>query len=109
MAARKPQSFIKPLRIDTGVMRQQFDQLASAAARFRHRPLHQLFADAAAAAMAGDPDVLDQPARGALRAEPRQDAELQAADDGALPVLRDDELNIGIARELLERREVTLR
>ena len=59
--------------------------------------------------MAGDADVLDQAARGALRAEPRQDAELQAADDGALPVLRDDELNIGVAPRVLESRDIALR
>ena len=74
MAARKAEPLIKPLRIAAGVMRKQFDQLASAAARFRHRPLHHLLADAAAAAMAGDTNVLDQAARGALRAQPRQNA-----------------------------------
>ena len=46
MAARKAQPLVKPLRIDAGVMRQQFDQLAALAARFRNRPLHHLLADA---------------------------------------------------------------
>ena len=97
MAARKAQPLVKSLRIDAGVMRQQFDQLASPGPRFRNRPLHHLLADAAAAAAAGDADILDQAARGALRAQPRQDAELQAADDGALAVLGDDELNVRVA------------
>src|SRR5947208_258021 len=94
VAARKAEPLVKPLRIDAGVVGEQFDQSASPAPRFRHRPLHHLFADAAAAAMAGDADVLDQAARGALRAQPRQNAELQAADDGALPVLGHNEENI---------------
>jgi len=98
-----------PVRIDAGVMRQQFDQSASLGARFHHRPLHHLLADAAAAAAAGDADILDQAARGALRTQPRQDAELQAADDDALPVLRDNELDIRIVCEPLERREIGLR
>ena len=93
----KSQPLIKSLRIDAGVMRQQFDQLASLCARFRDRPLHHLLADAAAAAMSGDADILDQAARGALRTQPRQDAELQAADHRALAVLGDHELDIRIA------------
>jgi hypothetical protein len=35
--------------------------------------------------------------------------ELSPADHGALPVLGDDELNIRVACELLERREIGLR
>src|ERR1700694_1514449 len=76
MARLKSQPYVEPLRIDPGVVRQQLDQLATLAARLRDRPLHQLLADAAAAAMGGDADVLDQAARGALRAQSRQDAEL---------------------------------
>ena len=74
----------------------------------RVEAVHKL-ADATAAAMAGNADILDQAARGALRAQPRQDAELQAANDDALPVLGDDELNIRVVCEPLERREVGLR
>jgi hypothetical protein len=51
----------------------------------------------------------DQAARGALRAQPRQNAELQAADHGALAVLGNDELDIRVAVEPLERREIGLR
>ena len=71
--------------------------------RFRNRPLHHLLADAAAAAMAGDADILEQAARGALRTQPRQDAELQAADHGALAVLGDHELDVRVAVDPLER------
>src|SRR6266478_7872199 len=88
MARLKSQSRIESLRIDAGVMREQFDQLAAPGARFRDGPLHHALSDAAAAAMGGDANILDQAARGALRAQPRQDAELQAADDGACTILR---------------------
>ena len=74
MAARKSKPFIKPLRIDARMMRQKFNQPATRCARFRNRPLHQLLADAAAAAMAGNADILEQTARGALRTQTRQDA-----------------------------------
>jgi hypothetical protein len=60
MAARKAQPLVKSLRIDASVMRQQFDQFASPGPRFRNRPLHHLLADAAAAAVFGDADILDQ-------------------------------------------------
>src|SRR5947199_9194376 len=68
MARLKPQSRVESLRVDAGVMRQQFDQLAALGARFRDGPLHQAPSDAAAAAMRGDATFLDQAARGALRA-----------------------------------------
>ena len=53
--------------------------------------------------MAGDANVLDQSARGALRTQPRQDAKLQATDHRAVTILRDHELNIGITLDRLER------
>src|SRR5215218_1186417 len=109
MAARKTQPLVKSLRIDAGMMRQQFDQPASPGARFHHRPLHHLLADAAAAAAFANADILDQAARGALRAQARQDAELQAADHGALAVLGHDELDVRVAVDRLERREIALR
>lgn len=109
MAARKSEPFIKPLRIDAGIMRQQLDQLATLCACFSNGPLHQLFADSAAAAWRGNANVLDQGARGALRTETRQDAELQAADDGAVTLLRDRELDIRIAIDRVERSEIALR
>jgi len=109
MAARKAEPLVKSLRIDTGVMRQQFDQLAPLGAGFRYRPLHHLLAVAAAARVFGDADIFDQAARGALRTQPRQDAELQAADHGALAVLGNDEEDIRIACEPIERREIGLR
>src|SRR5947208_12995166 len=109
VAARKAEPLVKPLRIDAGVMRQQFDQFAFPRACFHNRPLHHLLADAAAAAVFGDADILDQAERGALRAQPRQDAELQAADHGALAVLGDDKENIRVAVYRLERREIGLR
>jgi len=109
MAARESEPFIKPLRIDARMMRQQFNQFATPCARFHNRPLHQLFADAAAAAMAGDADVFKQAARDALRTQPGQDAQLQAADDSALAVLGDNELDVRIARDAFERVEINLR
>ena len=108
MAASKSQPFVEALRIDAGVMGEQLDQLAAFAACFRHRPLHQLFADAAAAEMGSDADILDQAARGALRAQSGQDAELQAADHHPA-LLRDNELDIFIAIDSLERREIRRR
>src|ERR1700694_5055329 len=67
MARLKSQPGVEPLRIDAGVMREQFNQLATLGARFRDGPLQHLLADAAAAALGGDANVLDQAARGALR------------------------------------------
>ena len=81
--ARKSEPLIEALRIDAGVMGEQLDQLAAPRLRLADRPLHELLADAAAAAIGSDADILDQAARGALRAQARQDAELQAADDAA--------------------------
>src|SRR6266480_6463680 len=95
MARLKSQPQVKSLRIDAAVMRQQLDQLATVGARLRNGPLHDLLADAAAAAMRGDANILDQAARGALRTQSRQDAELQAADNGAAFIFRDHELDMG--------------
>src|SRR5260370_39129313 len=109
MASPESEPLVKPLRIDARVMGEQFDQLAAFGARLSDGPLHQLFADAAAAATAGDANVLDQRARGALRTQSRQDAELQAADDGPLAVHRDHELEVRIAVDRLERLEIAIR
>jgi hypothetical protein len=68
VARLKSQPLVKPLRIDTGMMRQQLDQFAFLGARLGQRPSHELFADAVASATRVDADVLDQAARGALRA-----------------------------------------
>src|SRR5215211_9454575 len=108
MAARKSEPLVKALRIDAAVMSQQFDQLAAACAGVSERPLHQLLADAAAAAIGGNADVLDQAARGALRAYSGQDAKLQAADDRPT-LLRNHELQIRIARDPLERLDIARR
>src|SRR5712671_4508176 len=81
VTALKSKPLIEPLRVDAGVMGEQLDQLAIPGARLRDRPLHELLADAAAAAIGGDADVLDQAARGPLRTQSWQDAKLQAADD----------------------------
>src|ERR1700759_2298451 len=81
MTARESEPLIEPLRIDAGVMGEQFDDLAASRARPFDGPAHELLADTAAAAIGGDADILDQAARGALRAQPRQNAKLQAADD----------------------------
>src|SRR5579864_806419 len=108
MAALKTEPLIEPLRIDAGLMGQQFDQLATLAAGLADRPLHELLADAAAATVRGDAHVLDQRARGALRAQARQDAKLQAADDRPL-LLRDHERDVRIAREPLEGVEIRRR
>src|SRR5690242_18401420 len=103
MAARKAEPLIEALCIDAGVVGQQLNQLAAPAARFAHRPLHQLLADALAAAMRGDANVLDQAARGALRAQPRQDAELQAADHRPALAFGDHEREVRIALDSFER------
>ena len=55
-----------------------------------------------------DADVLDQAARGALRTQSRQDAELQAADHRPA-LLRDHELDVRIAIDRLERLEIGFR
>ncbi len=83
MTRLESQPRVESLRIDARLVRQQFDQFAALRARLGERPSHQLLADATAAAMRGDANVLDQAARGALRAQSRQDAELQAADNRA--------------------------
>ena len=109
MAARESKPFIKSLRIDSRMMRQQFHQLATPCARFRKRPLHQLLSDAAVAQMAGDADIFEQTTRGALRAEAGQDAELQTADNRTATILCDHELEIFIPRNAFERIEIGLR
>src|ERR1700687_4026796 len=102
MARLKPQPPVESLGIDAGVMREELDQLAASGAGFRNGPLHKLLADATAAAMRGDANVFDQPARGTLRAQSRQDAKLQATDDGAVSILRDHELDVGVIFDRLE-------
>src|SRR3978361_1198302 len=103
MAALKSQPRVKPLRINTCVVRQQLDELAPPGLRRGDRPLHQLLADTAAAAMRGDANVFDQAARGALRAQPRQDAELQAAYNDTVSPLRHHELDMRIMLKRFER------
>src|SRR5438876_12026478 len=76
MARLKSQSRVESLRVDAGVMGEQFDQLAAPGARFRDGPLHHALSDAAAAAMGGDANILDPGARGPPRASPLQAAEL---------------------------------
>src|SRR5205814_379022 len=93
VARLKTQALVEPLRIDTGVVREQLDQLATSRLGFRDRPLHQLLADAAAATVPGHANILDQRARCALRTQSWQYAELQASDDGAA-LLGNDELDI---------------
>src|ERR1041385_3972046 len=75
MAGGKSKPFVEALRIDPCFVGKQFDQLAASRLRLRDGPLHQVFADAAAAAVAGDADILDQRPRGALRAQSGQDAD----------------------------------
>ena len=108
MAARKAEPPVKALRINARVVGEQFHQRAAPAARFANRPLHQPFADAAAAAIGGDAHVLDQAARGALRADPGQDAKLQATDHRPA-LFRDHEVNILVAIDGLERPEIARR
>src|SRR3981189_2135309 len=88
------------------MMGEQLDQLATPGAGFRDSPLQELLADAPAAAVAGDADVLEQAARGALRTQSRQDAELQAAHHGAVPIFGDHELNIWVLFERVHRAEI---
>src|SRR3954451_12679786 len=92
----EPKPLVEALRICSRLMCEQFAQIAAARFRFRHRPLHQLLADAAAAAIGSNADVFEQTPPAALRAETRQDRELQAADHPAL-ALRNHELDILIA------------
>jgi hypothetical protein len=66
MARLESEPCIKALRIDAAGVRQELNQLATPGARFRNSPSHQLLADAAAAAIAGDANILNQTARGAL-------------------------------------------
>src|SRR3984885_6794946 len=106
MARLKSEPLVKSLRIDAGAMGQELDQFGSLGARLPNGPLHELLADAAAAAVRGDANVLDQGARGALRAQSRQDAKLQAADHGALTVLGDHKLDMGSVFERFERPEI---
>jgi hypothetical protein len=109
MARHKSQPLVKPLRIDAGVVRQQLDQSATAGTRFCDRPLHHLLADATAAAMRSDANVFDQAARDTLRAQSRQDAELQTTDHNPLAVFRNHELDIRVAIDRLERQEIRFR
>src|SRR4051812_9559672 len=106
MAARKAESFVEALRIDSTLMCQQFDQFAATAARFRNCPLHDLFADTEATAMRGHPHVLDQRARRALRTETRQNAKLEATDHSAALAFRDHQRDIRIALDPLKGREI---
>src|SRR5258708_1865220 len=102
MAARKAEPLVKPLRVDARVVGEQLDQLAAFGARLRNRPLHQLLADAAAAAIGGNAHIFDQAARGALRADPGQDTKLETADNRPT-LFRHHELNIRVAVDGLER------
>jgi hypothetical protein len=62
MARQKSQPRVEPLRIDACMVREQLNQLATFDACFRDGPLYKLLADAAAAAMASNADILDQAA-----------------------------------------------
>jgi hypothetical protein len=55
----KSESTIKSLRIDTGMMLKQLDEIAAARARFRYGPAHKLLANAATTALRGYSHVLD--------------------------------------------------
>jgi hypothetical protein len=109
MARLKSKPDIKSLSIDAGLMRQQFDQLASAAPRLVDRPLNHLFADAFASPARGNTDVLDQAAPRSLPTQSRQDAKLQAADDGAIIAFRHHQLDVVVGFERLERCELSRR
>src|SRR3569623_3625201 len=76
----KSETLVESLRVDAARMRQQFDQIATARFRLRNRPLHQLLADAAAAAIRSNAYVFKQTAKAALRADSCQHRELQATD-----------------------------
>src|SRR5689334_17759912 len=84
MTRRKSEPLVEALRVDATRMREQLDQNTAARLGFGNSPLHQLFADAAAAAIGGDADVFEQTADATLRADARQKCELQAADHPAL-------------------------
>jgi hypothetical protein len=62
--------------------------------------------DAAAAAMRGEANVLDQATLGAPRAQPRQDAELEAADHVTVIVLCDHKLDMRMTVNRFERPEI---
>src|SRR5215217_6716750 len=105
VARLKSQPLVKPLRVDARVMGEQLDQLATALLGFRKRPLNKLLADAAAAPTTGNPNVLDQGARGALRTQAGQDAKLKATDNDTA-LLRHDELNSCVVLDRIESCEV---
>ena len=106
MARLKSQPLVKALGINARMMRQQFDQLAAPAPRLRDRPCDHFLSDAPAAAMRGNPNVLDQAARGALLAQARQNAELKAANDGPVTILCDHKLDTRIMVEHLKRPKI---
>ena len=56
--------------------------------------------------LTGDANILEQSARGALRAQAGQDAQLQATDHRALAVLGNHELDVRIARDTFECIEI---
>src|SRR3954449_6109434 len=102
VARNESEPLVEALRIYSARMRQQLDQIAAARFRLSYGPLHQLLADAAAAAIGSDTDILEQTADAALRTDARQHRELQAADHPAL-TLGNDELEVGIAIDPRER------
>src|ERR1700751_5231603 len=109
MALREAEPLIEALRVKARMMRQQLDQLAAPCACFADRPLHELLADAATAAVGGAAHILDQSARGAWRAQAGQEAELEAADPPARLVLGDDQREATVALDLLERGKIAIR
>ena len=83
MAARKAEPLVEALGIDAGVMGQQLDQFAAAAAASQAPTAPVCSPMPLAAAMRGDAHVLDQAARGALRA--RAPAGCRAAGSRSRP------------------------
>ncbi len=97
------------MRVDTSVVRKQLNQLAALRASLGKRPSHQLFTDAAIAAMSGDTHIFNQAAAGAVGAQPRQNAQLKAADHLAYRILRNYETQVWIALDQFERTEIARR
>lgn len=109
MTASETEPFIESLGIDPGLMRQQLDEFASPRLCLANGPSHQLFADTPAAQRRRNTNILDERSRSALRAQARQDAELQASDRAAVAAFCNHQPDIWVMREFIEGLVIRLR
>ncbi len=99
----KAERLIECVRPGAALVRGQLYETASARAGFRDCPLDHRPADAAAALGSGDADPFDLPAPHAAAGQPRNEAELQDADDPSV-AFGDGEQLVRIAARLRRRR-----